>query len=295
MSQLWIGSHVGLGGPDYYLGTVKEALSYGANTFMFYTGAPQNSFRKPLEEMKIPEGKALIAASSIDPSKIVVHAPYIINLGNTVNQDTFDIGIQFLITELRRVEAFGATMLVLHPGAHVGAGDDVGLPRIVEGLNQVLSQDGTHVRIALETMAGKGSEMGRSFEQIRYLFDHCAYPERLGVCMDTCHLNDSGYDVHDVDGILDAFDRIVGLDRLLVVHINDSKNVKGAQKDRHENLGYGEIGFETINRYVHHPRLADVPKILETPWINEKAPYKEEIAMLRSQKWIPGWKDDFLK
>ncbi len=295
MSQLWIGSHVGLGGPDYYLGTVKEALSYGANTFMFYTGAPQNSFRKPLEEMKIPEGKALIAASSIDPSKIVVHAPYIINLGNTVNQDTFDIGIQFLITELRRVEAFGATMLVLHPGAHVGAGDDVGLPRIVEGLNQVLSQDGTHVRIALETMAGKGSEMGRSFEQIRYLIDHCAYPERLGVCMDTCHLNDSGYDVHDVDGILEAFDRIVGLSRLLVVHINDSKNVKGAQKDRHENLGYGEIGFETINRYVHHPRLTDVPKILETPWINEKAPYKEEIAMLRSQKWIPGWKDDFLK
>lgn len=295
MSPLWIGSHVGLGSPDYYLGTVKEALSYGATTFMFYTGAPQNSLRKPLEEMKIPEGKALITNSPIDPTKIVVHAPYIINLGNTVNQEIFDIGIQFLITELRRVAAFGATMLVLHPGSHVGAGDEVGLPRIIEGLNKVLSQDGTHVRIALETMAGKGSEMGRSFEQIRYLIDHCAYPERLGVCMDTCHLNDSGYDVHDVDGILEAFDRIVGLDRLLVVHINDSKNVKGAQKDRHENLGYGEIGFETINRYVHHPRLADVPKILETPWVNEKAPYKEEIAMLRSQKWIPGWKDDFLK
>ncbi|MFA5235928.1 MAG: deoxyribonuclease IV [Bacilli bacterium] len=295
MSQLWIGSHVGLGGPDYYLGTVKEALSYGANTFMFYTGAPQNSFRKPLEEMKIPEGKALIATSGIDPTKIVVHAPYIINLGNTVNQETFDIGIQFLITELRRVEAFGATMLVLHPGAHVGAGEEVGLPRIVEGLDKVLAQDGTKVRIALETMAGKGSEMGRSFEQIRYLLDHCRFPERLGVCMDTCHLNDSGYDVHDVDGILDTFDRIVGLDRLLVVHINDSKNVKGAQKDRHENLGYGEIGFETICRYVHHPRLAHVPKILETPWINEKAPYKEEISMLRSQKWVSGWKDDFLK
>ncbi|HOJ45332.1 MAG TPA: deoxyribonuclease IV [Bacilli bacterium] len=293
MSKLWIGSHVGMNAPDYYVGAIKEALSYESNTFMFYTGAPQNSYRKPLEELNIEEGKALIAQNDIDPSKIVVHAPYLINLGNTLKPDTFDLGVQFLITELQRVAAFGLSILVLHPGAHVGAGDEVGMAKVVEGLDLVLSQDGTNVKIALETMAGKGSEVGRTFEQIRYFIDHCKYPERLGVCMDTCHINDAGYDVHDVDGVLNEFDRIVGLDKLLVLHVNDSKNVKGAQKDRHENLGYGEIGFLTLNRYVHHPRLAHVPKILETPWIGDKPPYKEEIAMLRSQTLIEGWKDNF--
>lgn len=293
MSKLWLGSHVGMNAPDYYVGAIKEALSYESNTFMFYTGAPQNSFRKPLEDLKIAEGQALITISEIDPSKIVVHAPYLINLGNTLKPETFDLSVQFLVTELRRVAAFGLSILVLHPGAHVGAGDEAGLARVVEGLDLVLSTDGTDVKIALETMAGKGSEVGRTFEQIRYIFDHVKYPKRLGVCLDTCHINDAGYNVHDVDGILDEFDRVIGLDKLLVVHINDSKNVRGAQKDRHENLGYGEIGFKTINRYVHHPRLADVPKILETPWIGEKAPYKEEIAMLRSQTLIEGWKESF--
>jgi len=293
MSKLWIGSHVGMNAPDFYLGSVKEALSYEANTFMFYTGAPQNSIRKPIDELKIAEGKALIAENGIDATKIVVHAPYLINLGNTVNDEIFEMSIRFLTNELRRVQAFGLTILVLHPGAHVGAGAELGLTRIVEGLNQVLSQDGTNVRIALETMAGKGSELGRSFEQIRYFIDNCQYPERLGVCMDTCHINDAGYDVHDVDGVIDTFDRIVGLDRLLVLHVNDSKNMRGAQKDRHENLGYGEIGFDTILKYVHHPRLENVPKILETPWVGEKAPYKEEIAMLRNKALISGWKDNF--
>ena len=293
MSKLWLGSHVGMNAPDYYVGAIKEALSYESNTFMFYTGAPQNSFRKPLDDLKIAEGKALIATSEIDASKIVVHAPYLINLGNTLKPETFDLSVQFLVTELRRVAAFGLSILVLHPGAHVGAGDEAGLARVVEGLDLVLSTDGTDVKIALETMAGKGSEVGRTFEQIRYIFDHVKFPKRLGVCLDTCHINDAGYNVHDVDGILDEFDRVIGLDKLLVVHINDSKNVRGAQKDRHENLGYGEIGFKTINRYVHHPRLADVPKILETPWIGEKAPYKEEIAMLRSQTLIEGWKESF--
>ena len=291
MSTLWIGSHVAMNGPEFYLGSVKEALSYGATTFMFYTGAPQNSLRKPTEELRIDEGKALIATSEIDPSKIVVHAPYLINLGNTLNEATYDLSVKFLVSELRRVAAFGLSTIVLHPGAHVGAGDEIGLAKIVSGLNEVLSQDGTKVRIALETMAGKGSELGRTFEQVRYIIDHCAYPDRLGVCMDTCHINDAGYDVHDVDGVIDQFDKIIGLDRLLVLHVNDSKNIRGAQKDRHENLGYGEIGFATLARYVHHPRLINVPKILETPWVGEKAPYKEEIAMLRQNKLIEGWKD----
>jgi deoxyribonuclease-4 len=177
MSKLWIGSHVGMNAPDYYVGAIKEALSYESNTFMFYTGAPQNSYRKPLEELNIDEGKALIAQNDIDPNKIVVHAPYLINLGNTLKPDTFDLGVQFLITELQRVAAFGLSILVLHPGAHVGAGDEVGMAKVVEGLDLVLSQDGTNVKIALETMAGKGSEVGRTFEQIRYFIDHCKYPE----------------------------------------------------------------------------------------------------------------------
>ncbi len=293
MSKLWIGSHVAMNAPDYYLGSIKEALSYEANTFMFYTGAPQNSFRKPLEELKIEEGQALLANSDFDPGKIVVHAPYLINLGNSLKQDTFELGVQFLITELKRVAAFGLSILVLHPGAHVGAGDEIGMAKVVEGLDLVLSQDGTNVKIALETMAGKGSEVGRTFEQIRYFFDHSHYPDRLGVCMDTCHINDAGYNVHDVDAVLDEFDRIVGLEKLLVLHVNDSKNLRGAQKDRHENLGYGEIGFKTLNRYVHHPRLANIPKILETPWIGDRPPYKEEISMLRNQTLIEGWKDTF--
>jgi deoxyribonuclease-4 len=229
MEKLIIGSHVGMSAPDYYVGAIKEALSYEATTFMFYTGAPQNSFRKPLEDLKIEEGKALIAANGINPAHIVVHAPYIINLGNSVKEDTFEIGIRFLVNELQRVAAFGAGMLVLHPGAHVGAGEEVGLEKIVEGLDIVLSQDGTNVKIALETMAGKGSELGRTFEQIRYFFDHTKYPERLGVCMDTCHVNDAGYNVHDVEGVLAEFDRVVGLDKLLVLHVNDSKNIRGAQ------------------------------------------------------------------
>ncbi|HAK05562.1 MAG TPA: deoxyribonuclease IV [Firmicutes bacterium] len=293
MDKLIIGSHVGMNAPEYYLGAVKEALGYGSTTFMFYTGAPQNSFRKPVEALKIEEGKALVATSDIIAEQIVVHAPYIINLGNTVNSETFEMAIRFLITELRRVAAFGARLLVLHPGAHVGAGDEAGLAKIVEGLDTVLAQDGTNVTICLETMAGKGTELGRTFEQIRYFIDHCAAPKRLGVCMDTCHINDAGYNVHDVDGVLNEFDRIVGLDKLKILHVNDSKNVRGAQKDRHENLGYGEIGFETLNRYVHHPRLAGIPKILETPWIGDRPPYKEEISMLKKQKLIPGWKDTF--
>ena len=293
MDKLIIGSHVGMNAPEYYVGSVKEALSYGATTFMFYTGAPQNSIRKALEELRIDEGRLLIAESGIVADKIVVHAPYIINLGNTINPDTFEIGVRFLINELRRVEAFGAKLLVLHPGAHVGAGEEAGLMKIVAGLDEVLDQDGTNVTIALETMAGKGSELGRSFEQIRYFFDHIKHSHRLGVCMDTCHINDAGYNVHDVDGVLSEFDRVVGLDKLKVLHVNDSKNIRGAQKDRHENLGYGEIGFDTLVKYVHHPRLAEVPKILETPWIGDRAPYKEEIAMLRDKKLIQGWKDSF--
>ena len=278
-----------MSGPEYYLGSVKEALSYGANTFMFYTGAPQNSYRKPVGELKIKEGRKAIADAGIDESKIIVHAPYIINIGNKTNPAVYESSKKFLIEELRRVAAFGPRILVLHPGSHVGLGVEGGLSSVVEALDEVLEQDGTNVRIALETMAGKGSEVGATFEEISYLLMNSRHPERLGVCLDTCHINDAGINVHEVDEVLNTFDRVIGLEKLLCLHVNDSKNVMGAHKDRHANIGYGEIGFATIHAYIKHPRLADVPKILETPYIGEKAPYQKEIAMLREGVFEEGW------
>ncbi len=282
MSEIYLGCHVGMTAPDYYLGSVKEALSYGANTFMFYTGAPQNSVRKPLDQLKIEEGRALIKASGIDENKIVVHAPYIINGANSLKPDIKDLATQLIRLEIERTAGFGAKILVLHPGAHVGAGEEAGIASLVDCLNEVFETNASDVRVALETMAGKGSEIGRTFAEISQIIKGCKYPERLGVCLDTCHISDAGYDVNDIDGVLQEFDAIIGLERLLAIHINDSKNPRGARKDRHENLGYGCIGFDALNRFVHHPKLVGIPMILETPYVEDKPPYKQEIAMLRS-------------
>lgn len=284
-----IGSHVSMAGKEMLLGSVKEALSYGANTFMFYTGAPQNTARKPISQLRVDEAKALMLESGIDIDNVVVHAPYIINLGNTIKHETYELAVRFLKEEIERCEAIGAKRLVLHPGSHVKAGDELGLNKIVEGLNEVLT-DSQNVKIALETMAGKGSELGKSFEQIKYIIDHVEKNHLLGVCLDTCHIHDAGYDLNDFDTVLNEFDSIIGLERLMVIHVNDSKNVKGAHKDRHENIGYGYIGFDNLCKIVHHPKLKDVPKILETPYINGIAPYKEEIQMLKDQTFNNGLK-----
>lgn len=288
---LFLGSHVDLVAPDYLIQAVETSIKNGANTMMIYTGAPQNSIRKPTEIMKIQEAHESMKAHGMPLDKVIVHAPYIINLGNTINPDTATMGVTFLIRELSRVQSMGFSTLVLHPGAHVGAGSEIALASINERLNQVFAEDKTNVTIALETMSGKGSEVGIRFEDIRYLIDHSDHPERLGVCLDTCHIHDAGYDVQDVEGVLQAFDQIIGLDKLKVIHINDSKNPRGAKKDRHENLGYGAIGFETLSRYVHHPKLAHLPKILETPWVDEITPYAKEIAMLKAKQFIQGWRE----
>lgn len=288
---LYIGSHVDLVAPDYLINAVETSIKNGANTMMIYTGAPQNSIRKPTEIMKIQEAHDRMKTQGMPLDKVIVHAPYIINLGNTINPDTATLGVTFLIRELSRVQSLGFSTLVLHPGAHVGAGSEVALASISERLNQVFAEDKTNVTIALETMAGKGSEVGIRFEDIRYLIDHSDHPERLGVCLDTCHIHDAGYDVQDVEGVIKAFDQIIGLDKLKVIHINDSKNPRGAKKDRHENLGYGAIGFETLSRYVHHPKLAHLPKILETPWVDEITPYAKEIAMLKAKQFVQGWRE----
>lgn len=276
-----IGSHVSMSAPDYVLGSVKEALSYGANALMLYTGAPQNTRRKAMEELKVKEALALLDEHHIPHEHIIVHAPYIINLANCQKQETFELGVEFLRKEIERVKALGAKYLVLHPGSHVQAGEEAGLTRIVEGLDLAMENIG-EVEIAIETMAGKGSELGYNFEQIRYLMEHAKHGDRLRVCMDTCHLHDAGFDVSDFDAILEAFDRVISLERLVCIHVNDSKNVRGARKDRHANIGFGEIGFDALNRIVHHEKLQHVVKILETPWIDGVAPYKHEIAMLKA-------------
>lgn len=286
-----LGSHVSMSGKKMLLGASEEALSYGANTFMIYTGAPQNTRRKPIEELNIMKGLLHMKENGL--SDIVVHAPYIINLGNTTKPETFELGVNFLQEEIKRTAALEATQIVLHPGAHVGAGVDAGIERIVEGLNEVLTQD-YPVQIALETMAGKGTEIGRNFEELARIIDGVTNNERLSICMDTCHIHDAGYDIAgDFDGVLNEFDKTIGLDRLKVLHINDSKNVRGAAKDRHENIGFGEIGFDSIHYIVHHPQLMHLPKILETPFVgpdakNKKAPYLHEIAMLRNSEFQPA-------
>lgn len=275
-----LGCHVSMSAPEYVLGSVKEALQYGANAFMLYTGAPQNTRRKDMSELKIDEALQLMKENGIEESSMIVHAPYIINLANCVREETFELGVEFLQKEIERVKQLHATVLVLHPGSHVKAGEEEGLKKIVEGLDLAMEHVG-NVQIAIETMAGKGSEIGYDFKQIRYLMEHAKYGDKLRVCMDTCHIHDAGYDLSDFDKILDDFDSIIGLDRLVCMHINDSKNVQGAKKDRHANIGFGEIGFDKLNAIVHNERVKDVVKILETPYVEGNPPYKYEIAMLK--------------
>lgn len=277
-----IGSHVSMSAPDYVLGSVEEALSYGANALMLYTGAPQNTRRKDMSELKIEEALRLMDEKGIERSSVIVHAPYIINLANCMRQETFELGVEFLQKEIERVKALQASILVLHPGSHVKAGEEAGLQKIVEGLDLAMEHV-DDVQIAIETMAGKGSELGYAFSHIRYLIDHVKHPENIKVCMDTCHLHDAGFDLKDFDKILDEFDEIIGLDRLVCMHINDSKNVQGARKDRHANIGFGEIGYDVLSSIVHNPRVAHVVKILETPYVEDKPPYRFEIEMLKNK------------
>lgn len=283
--NLIIGSHVSMSGKEMLLGSVKEAIGYNANTFMIYTGAPQNTYRKKISELRIEEAKQLMIENGISIEDVIVHAPYIINLANTIKEDTFAWAIEFLAKEIERVEEIGATKLVLHPGSHVKAGEEAGIAQIINGLNLILKKD-MKIIIALETMAGKGSELGNNFKQLKAIIDGVTHNHLLGVCLDTCHLHDAGYALSDFDNILKEFDEIVGIERLTVIHINDSKNAKGARKDRHANIGYGEIGFDILNYIVHHPLLATVPKILETPYVTGQAPYKKEIEMFRNNAFV---------
>ena len=283
--MLYIGSHVSFTKDKQLLGSVEESLGYGSNTFMFYTGAPQNTVRMPIDDSLTVRALELMKENGIDISNVVVHAPYIVNLANPLNMD---FGVSFLKQEISRCERLGITKLVLHPGSHVGNGVEVGLNAICEALNRVLDKD-TSVTINLEMMAGKGSELGTTFEQMRYILDSIKYSDKVMICFDTCHMNDSGYDMSNFDKILDDFDKIIGINKIGCIHINDSKNGRYAHKDRHENIGFGTLGFDNIINIIYNKRIESIPKILETPWIKDDKdsypPYKFEIEMIRNKKF----------
>lgn len=280
--MLIIGSHVGFRKDDQLLGSLKEALSYGANTFMFYTGAPQNTKRYPIMDGLTLEALNLMKEHNIDYSKVIVHAPYIVNLANNSDPEKYMFAVDFLREELERCSLLGIKNVVLHPGSHVGLGVEQGITNIANALNMVLGT--SDVRVLLETMAGKGSEIGSKLEEIKAIIDLVEEKDKVGVCLDTCHLSDAGYDISNFDKFLDEFDKIIGIDKIYCVHVNDSKNELGAHKDRHENFGLGNVGFDTLINVIYNERLENVPKILETPYVDKDyPPYKVEIEMIRNK------------
>ena len=289
-----IGSHVGFNKKEQLLGSVKEALSYNSTTFMFYTGAPQNTTRLPIDDDLTKKAFELMKENNINPKNVIIHAPYIVNLANEKN---FDFSINFLKQEIKRVEQLGFDKIVLHPGSHVGIGVEQAIKNITKCLNEVLVN--TNVKILLETMAGKGTEVGTTFEQIKQIIDGINNKENIAVCLDTCHINDAGYDLNDFNKILDEFDKIIGLDKLLCIHVNDSKNEISSHKDRHENIGYGHIGFNNLLNVIYNEKIKDVPKILETPYIKDEKdsypPYKFEIEMIKEKKFNQNLIENIIK
>lgn len=283
--NLIIGSYVKMAAPLYFLGSVLEAISYGANSFMFYTGAPQNNKRVPLEKCKIPEALEIMNHNKFDLNNVICHAPYLINLANIKNKNIRDMSIDMMINEVNRCYAFGCKTIVLHPGSSLGDDRIDCLDSIINSLNYIFEKTKNDVVVALETMAGKGNELGSNFDELGYIISHVKDKKRIGVCLDTCHLNDSGHDLNDFDSVLSQFSKRIDLKYIKAVHINDSKNEKGCHKDRHQNIGFGTIGFDALLKVLYHPLLNNIPKILETPYIDDKPPYSLEIKMIKSRKF----------
>lgn len=285
-----IGSHVSFSGKQL-LSSALEAISYNANAFMFYTGAPKNTVRSKINAEYTSQALEVMKEHNIDIKNVICHAPYIINLANNKDESKYEFSKNFLKGEITRCHELGVKYIVLHPGSSVGIDRLTALDNIANALKQVLEGD-EDITILLETMAGKGTELGINIDELKYIIKS-VNNDKLGVCLDTCHLNDSGVDINNFEIYLNIFDREIGLDKVHCIHINDSKNPLGARKDRHENIGFGTIGFDAISKVCNIERLKDVPKILETPYINGKAPYKEEIEELRNNKFNPNLKELF--
>lgn len=287
--MLIIGSHVGFNSKTQLLGSVNEALSYGSNAFMFYTGAPQNTKRNPINDLLTYQAMDVMKKNNINIKNVIVHAPYIINLANNSDLSKYEFSIDFLKQECERCDNLFIDKLVLHPGSHVGIGVDIGIENIINALNIVLKD--TQTTILLETMAGKGTEIGRNFDELKRIIDGVLYKDKIGICLDTCHLHDASYDVSNFSSILDELEKLNLLDKIKCIHINDSKNIRGSKKDRHENIGYGNIGFDNLIKIIYDERLKDIPHILETPYINDLPPYKYEIDMIKEKKFNPNLKN----
>ena len=284
INNLLVGSHVSMKAPNYLVGSINEALQYDANCFMIYTGAPQSTARTEIKNLKITEFKEIAQKNNICLENVIVHAPYILNLANA-DPSKHKFGVDFLVQEIKRTMQIGAKYFVLHPGNATNCSIAEGIENIAKGINEIFAKVGkTDVVICLETMSGKGTEIGKNFNELKAIIDKVNYPKNIGICLDTCHINDSGYEIANFNAIIDEFINIIGIDKLKVVHLNDSKNHIGAHKDRHENLGYGTLGFDNILKVVYHPKLISIPKILETPWYNGKPYYQEEIQVLRNKK-----------
>ncbi|HHX33242.1 MAG TPA: deoxyribonuclease IV [Mollicutes bacterium] len=291
--MLIIGSHVSFG-KNQLLGCVEETIKYGGNVFMFYTGAPQNTFRSKIDNNLAIEAYKLMNNNNILFDKVICHAPYIINLANNLDPSRYQFSMNFLRSEIDRCISLGVKYLVLHPGSAVKLDREIAIDNIINALNLVLKKE-DEIMILLETMAGKGTEIGINLNELKYIIDNINLEEKIGVCIDTCHLNDSGVDLNYFDDYLNNFESLIGLDKLKCVHINDSKNEVGMKKDRHANIGFGTIGFENILKVIYHEKLKNVPKILETPYVDDKPPYKHEIKMIKNKTFNPNLLEDIIK
>ncbi len=285
-----IGSHVHFKNKQI-LDSALEAVQYKANTFMFYTGAPQNTIRSSIKKEYLEEAKKIMVENNIDINNVICHAPYIINLANNLDEHKYEFSKEFLRKELDRCEELEVKYLVLHPGSSVKIDRNIAIDNIVRAINDITKED-DKCTILLETMAGKGTEIGCNLSEIAYIVKNVK--NKIGVCLDTCHLNDSGININNFDDYLDEFDKQVGIDKIKCIHINDSKNEINTHKDRHENFGFGTIGFDALMKVINNSRLKDVPKILETPYIEDKPPYKFEIEMIKEGKFNPNLKDDVI-
>lgn len=292
--MLIIGSHVSYKNSTQLLGSVEEAISYGANAFMFYTGAPQNTQRGEINDLVTYEALQKMKENNIMLENVVCHAPYIVNLANNIDPEKYEFAKKFLRQEIERCMQLGVRKIVLHPGSATKLDRTDALNNIIKGLNSILYPD-DNIMILLETMAGKGTELGINLEELKYIIENVKLKERVGVCLDTCHLSDSGININEFDKYLDEFDKQIGIDKIGCVHLNDSKNPIGARKDRHENLGYGTIGFDTLINVAYNARLESVPKLLETPFVDrEYAPYKFEIEEIKDKKFNPNLYDEIV-
>ncbi len=287
--SLIIGSHVKFNNSKQLLGSVMEAVSYNANTFMFYTGSTQSTSRCMINDELTYEAFKLMLENNINSDNVIVHAPYIVNLANRADEDKYNFYLNFFSEELNRVKKLGFNKIVLHPGSAVNCSREEGLNNIVYGLNKVFDNTLDTI-VLLEFMAGKGNELGTSIDELKYIIDGIKNKDRIGVCLDSCHMNDAGVDISKLDEFLDEFDNKIGIDKIKCFHLNDSKNQIGSHKDRHDNIGYGTIGFDNLINITTNKRLEGIPFILETPYINRNSkeefpPYKYEIENVRNKKF----------